>query len=795
MKLLRKIVSIILATLMTVAIITMTASPALGSSSFVPRLTAPDDNNRFYLHTSAGGLNSCILGSGNQTRSVLPNCVGYAWGRAYEITGTRPSLSRGNGNTFWGNTGDGYARGQTPRLGAIACWNNGSHGHVAVVEAIHGDMITISESHWGGPRFETRTIMANGSDYLSNFQGFIYIGDFAPPAQAFASRADNIGDSFYGLIHNEWGFLTNVNGIARWDVERRDRTQIMRFQRMSNDLYRISALSDGRVLDVSYASTAPRTKIQFWESNDTPAQRWRIERNGQNHMFGPLCAPNVVIDAAGHQANFADGTQLYTYGRNNTAAQWFQIRRIDNPETYLNPPPPVTPATPAPTPPAPPAPSPQTPQHTVTVTAGHGGTASGGGSFQSGQAVTVTATPNQGWTFDGWFENGARVGTERVFSFNAASNRNLEARFFETPVTQIFIITVTSGQGGTASGGGSIRSGQTATVTATPNQGWTFDGWFENGARVNSNATWSFAVTGSRNIAARFVQTPVLPPASTFTISVAAGQGGTAGGGGSFRVGETAFLIASPNNGWVFDGWYDAGIMVSTDARWSLSVQENRSLEARFVSVAPPLSATPGNTAPPVQAGSSEGASSWAIPEIDEAISLGIIPERLLNNYRADITRAEFCRTVVRMLMVKSGTVENEERFVNFFGIDLDSNPFSDTSDRYINIAYELRIVNGMGDNRFSPHSPITRQEAATMLSRAAAVFEFTNYAPSSTRFDDHRAIAIWAAPHVDFLSANGIMQGVGSNIFNPHGSYTREQSFLTMLRLFNAFPEDYYPL
>lgn len=152
-------------------------------AKFKPRGSAPSSNNKCYLHTSNGGYNSCIEINGGP--SVLPNCVGYAWGRWIEMLGKTPKLSRGNAEDWYGNTVDGYERGKTPRLGAIICWRQGQtwngsdgYGHVAVVEQIkaNGDIVT-SESAYGGERWRMKTYKkADGYNFGSFvFQGFIYL--------------------------------------------------------------------------------------------------------------------------------------------------------------------------------------------------------------------------------------------------------------------------------------------------------------------------------------------------------------------------------------------------------------------------------------------------------------------------------------------------------------------------------------------------------------------------------------------------------------------------------------------
>ena len=116
----------------------------------------------------------------------LPNCTCYAWGRFWEIAdidrdySNRPTLSTGNAEDWFGYTGDGYERGNEPRLGAIICFADGpfsGDGHVAVVEQINDDgSIVTSNSAYGGEYFYTQTLhppyYLPASGYV--FQGFIY---------------------------------------------------------------------------------------------------------------------------------------------------------------------------------------------------------------------------------------------------------------------------------------------------------------------------------------------------------------------------------------------------------------------------------------------------------------------------------------------------------------------------------------------------------------------------------------------------------------------------------------------
>ena len=178
--------------------------------SFTPRTTAPSTSNKWWVHTSKGGKNPCILIAGN---SVLPNCVGYAYGRSLELSGGKmKKLSTANAELWYGNTKDGYKRGSTPKLGAVICYRKGQvgvgndgAGHVAVVEKIYDDgSILISESGYKSFRFRTRKLN-NNYDYATGykFQGFIY-NPYVTVSTNTAKRKSN-AEIAKEVIAGKWG--------------------------------------------------------------------------------------------------------------------------------------------------------------------------------------------------------------------------------------------------------------------------------------------------------------------------------------------------------------------------------------------------------------------------------------------------------------------------------------------------------------------------------------------------------------------------------------------------------------
>ena len=187
------------------------------------------------------------------------------------------------------------------------------------------------------------------------------------------------------------------------------------------------------------------------------------------------------------------------------------------------------------------------------------------------------------------------------------------------------------------------------------------------------------------------------------------------------------------------------------------------------------------------------GPSDWAVEELYRAAACGLIPGSLQTNYQQYITRQEFCLLVTNMLTARSGLTLEE--LLESRGVTVDPDAFSDTDDASVLAAYALGVVKGRGTpGIFDPYSSITRQEAAVMLARAAAVLGVTEPTGDTLTFTD--PIADWAQKEVTFVSGmvdpvsgNRVMQGTNAQTgaFSPLAPYTREASYLTMIRLYGA--------
>ncbi len=223
------------------------------------------------------------------------------------------------------------------------------------------------------------------------------------------------------------------------------------------------------------------------------------------------------------------------------------------------------------------------PTYNVTVTANPtaGGTVSGGGTYDEGTSVTVTAAPNAGYHFVNWKEGSNVVSTNSSYTFTVTSNRNLVAYFELSPVpTYNVTVTANPTAGGIVSGGGTYDEGTTATVTATPNAGYHFVNWKEGSNVVSTNSSYTFTVTSNRNLVAYFELSPV--PTYNVTVTANPTAGGTVSGGGTYDEGETVTVTAVANANYIFVNWTENGTELSTSTVYSFEVTRDMNVTANF---------------------------------------------------------------------------------------------------------------------------------------------------------------------------------------------------------------------
>ena len=133
--------------------------------------------------------------------------------------------------------------------------------------------------------------------------------------------------------------------------------------------------------------------------------------------------------------------------------------------------------------------------------------------------------------------------------------------------------------GGTVSGGGTYQQGQSCTVSATANSGFTFTNWTENGNVVSTQANYTFTVTGNRTLVANF---QAQQQSYTITVSANPTNGGSVTGGGVYQQGQQCTVSATAATGYTFLRWTENGTQVSTNPNYTFTVTGNRTLVAQF---------------------------------------------------------------------------------------------------------------------------------------------------------------------------------------------------------------------
>ncbi len=218
-------------------------------------------------------------------------------------------------------------------------------------------------------------------------------------------------------------------------------------------------------------------------------------------------------------------------------------------------------------------------EYTLTLVANpsNGGSVSGGGEYQSGQQVTISATPNTNFEFVAWQEGNFTVSTQPTYTFNMpVGDLTLTAVFEQqqAPETWELILSSQPADAGTLAGSGNYQAGEQILVSAEAHEGYTFENWQQNESILSIQSDFIFNMPSSDvTLTAHF--TSSTSPQYVLTLEASPAYGGTVSGSGQYATGAEILISATPASGFSFLRWFKVGgTIVSTEAEFIYTMPE-----------------------------------------------------------------------------------------------------------------------------------------------------------------------------------------------------------------------------
>jgi hypothetical protein len=207
-----------------------------------------------------------------------------------------------------------------------------------------------------------------------------------------------------------------------------------------------------------------------------------------------------------------------------------------------------------------------------------GGTTSGNGCYKTGTPVNLVATPNAGYFFINWTENGNLVSSSNPYKFDASEDRILVANFLSDTTSYEIVLLVNPSGCGTVTGAGFYGYEDLATINATPNTGYLFVNWTEDGIPVSMEPSLTITVIENHTFTAN-----LKPDDYTVIVFSNSETCGDATGNGIYNYGDNVTVVASLTDSCCFfTYWTEDTVVVSTDVAYSFIITKDRTLVAHF---------------------------------------------------------------------------------------------------------------------------------------------------------------------------------------------------------------------
>ena len=168
--------------------------------------------------------------------------------------------------------------------------------------------------------------------------------------------------------------------------------------------------------------------------------------------------------------------------------------------------------------------------------------------------------------------------------------------------------------------------------------------------------------------------------------------------------------------------------------------------------------------------------SDWFYSAVDQAVSYGIFRGNGDGTFspNGNITRAQFVVALANLDGADLTPYKNGTSFT-------DLGKLSEKMRPAVAWAYDKGYVSGFGDNTFHPNDSISREQMCVILTKYAGLERDS----SSALFSDDNRISSWAKNAVYACRDNGLISGMGGNLFAPQGTATRAQACVIMAKLY----------
>ena len=399
--------------------------------------------------------------------------------------------------------------------------------------------------------------------------------------------------------------------------------------------------------------------------------------------------------------------------------------------------------------------------YSVTLEA-NGGTIADGKDVTSYTYGTGAALPTaeditrDGYAFKGWYEDSGFSGSP-VAEITAADTG---AKNYYAKWVKLWTVTVTAGDGGTASGGGTFEENSTVTVTAVPDSGYRFIRWTENGAQVSADESYAFPLTGDRSLTAEFASNSSGGSSRpTYSPSLDVGDGGTVQvSPRTPEAGEEVTLTVTPDEGYaveevsVTDRDGDpVDVTAHRDGTYTFEQPRGRvTIEVTFreVSQGAPFADVPEDY--------------WAYDAIAWAWENGY-----MNGTGAAFSPgASISRQQVWMILAR----------------------LSGGAPADMTAARQWAVESGISDGT-APGGAVTRQQLAALLFRFAQANGYdSGQRAALTGFPDAASVSAYAVEALQWATASGIINGTSAGTLNPAGTATRAQFAVMLYRFWEPY-------